>query len=191
MVTQESEISAPRSCNWHCEHSTKASGNKHCKWVSHMVRTTLLYGLSASHLLLSDLPLPSINLMIWQRARLIKRNFFCSHLWLTMMQQFSICSRFRTGQASVSTCWTNLCNVQKHLEEMIFSRGFYLFCLRKQMVVLYQKIFERIWTERIVFLLLGFLKPFNCYQSSALGEPLQTTNITTHFRCMDATNDQR
>lgn len=110
MVTQESEISAPRSCNWHCKHRAKASGNKHCKWASHMVRTTLLYELSASRLLLSDLPLPSINLMMWQRARLIKLNYFCSHFRLTVMQHRPSCSWFRTGQASVSRCWTTLYN---------------------------------------------------------------------------------
>lgn len=64
-----------------------------------MVRTTLLYDLSASRLLLSDLPLPSINLMMWQRARLIKLNYFCSHLRLTVMQHCPSCGRFRTGRA--------------------------------------------------------------------------------------------
>lgn len=110
MVTQESEISAPRSCNWHCGCRAKAGGNKHRKWESHVVRTTLLYDLSASRLLLSDLPLPSINLMMWQRARLIKLNYFYSHLGVTVMQHCPSCRRFRTGQASGSGCWTIVYN---------------------------------------------------------------------------------
>lgn len=108
MVTRECEISAPRSCNWHCEHRTKASGNKHCKWVSHVVRTTLLYDLSASRLRLSDLPLPSINLIVWQRARLIKLNYFWAHLRPTVMQHCPSSSGFRTGWASVSGCRTGI-----------------------------------------------------------------------------------
>lgn len=117
MVTEESEISAPRSRKWHCERSAKTSGNKHCKWVSHMVPMTLLYDLSASHLLLSDVPLPSINLMKWQRARLIKRNYFCSHLWVTVMQHCPSCSSFETGQ--------DIGHVQETdtFEGYIFSKG--------------------------------------------------------------------
>ncbi len=111
MVTQEGKISAPRLCNWHCEHHAKASGNKHCKWVSHVVRMTLLYDLSASRLLLSDLPLPSINLMMWQRARLIKLNYFCSHWRQTVMQLRPSCSR--PGQALVSGCWTTYNNTME------------------------------------------------------------------------------
>lgn len=88
------------------ERRAKASGNKHCKWVSHVVRTTLLYDLSASRLLLSDLPLPSISLMMWQRARLIKLNYFCSHLRLTVIQLCQSCCRFRCVQASVLGCQT-------------------------------------------------------------------------------------
>lgn len=66
-----------------------------------MVRMTLLYDLSASRLLPSDLPLPSINLMIWQRARLIKLNYFCSHLRLTVIQRGPSTSRFKTGHTLV------------------------------------------------------------------------------------------
>lgn len=108
MVTQESKISGPRSHSWHCEYRAKGNGNKHCKRVSHMVRMTLLYDLSASRLLLSDLPLPSINLMIWQRARLIKLNYFCSHLRLTVIQRGPSTSRFKTGHTLVLGCWVTV-----------------------------------------------------------------------------------
>lgn len=55
--------------------------------------------------LLSDLPLPSINLMMWQKARLIRLNYFCSHLRLTVMHYCPYCSWCRTGQPSVSGYW--------------------------------------------------------------------------------------
>ena len=79
MVTPGSEISALCFHNWHSARYAKATRNKHCKWVSHVVKTTLLYDLSASRLFLSDLPIPSINLMMWQRARPIKLNYFYAH----------------------------------------------------------------------------------------------------------------
>lgn len=102
MVTSESEISAPCSHNWHSECCAKASGNKHCKWVGHMVKTTLLYDLSASRLSSSDLPIRSITLMMWRGAKPIKLNYFYSHLWLTTIQGGLIFNRCRIGQDAVS-----------------------------------------------------------------------------------------
>lgn len=138
-----------------------------------MVRTTLLYDLSASRLLLSDLPLPSINLMMWQRARLIKLNYFCSHLRLTVMQHCPSCSSFGIGRASVSGCWTTVYNW-----ESIFR----IYLIQRELLSAQENKWLSCTNRCVSFLLLGQILMSNSSKNN-------NNNMATHFRWGAATND--
>lgn len=105
MVTKQSEKSIPHSCDWHCKAPCQGNWKQTPQTSRSHGENDLALRLKCFRLLLSDLWLPSINIMTWQRARLIKLNYFWSCLRLTVLQHWPRRSSFTTGQSSVSGFW--------------------------------------------------------------------------------------